>query len=271
VGVRRAVRALVLDACVIAALGIGVSLTSGTLGERLSQRTGLNAFQARAVVVGVGATLSIPFLVGILRTGRVLGQTLARRAFPEPEGSRLDLAAAPRRALIVALQLTTVLVVGAPIVAVTQPFLPAFAGVAVLLAISIVLAFFLWRSAADLQGHVRAAAEGIVATFGPHKEPEPAEAERALRRAYQLLPGLGDPVPVRIDEQSPVVGHELTEIGLRGKTGATVIAISRGGDIVLVPDGHQVLEAGDVVAIAGTRESIEAATRLLAGKPRSSA
>lgn len=41
------------------------------------------------------------------------------------------------------------------------------------------------------------------------------------------------------------------------------MAISRGEEIVLVPDGHEVLKADDVVALAGTRDAIEAAKTLL--------
>jgi CPA2 family monovalent cation:H+ antiporter-2 len=189
---------------------------------------------------------------------------LSRRAFPDPEPQRLDLAAAPRRAFVVAVQLMTVLVVGAPLVAVTQPFLPDFVGLAVLLLAVLVLGMVVWRSAADLQGHVRASAEAVVAAIGTAPATDANESERALQRAYQLLPGLGEPVPVRIDEHSSVSGRSLSEIELRGRTGATVVAISRGTDVVLVPDGHEVLRPGDVLALAGTRDAIEAAKRLVA-------
>jgi CPA2 family monovalent cation:H+ antiporter-2 len=208
--------------------------------------------------------LSAPFLFGILRTGRALGQLLSRRAFPDPAPGRLDLAAAPRRALVVAVQLTTVLVLGAPLLAITQPLLPAFFGFGVFVAMLLTLGFVLWRTAADLQGHVRAAAEAIVDAIGRQARQEnPAEGERALQRAYHLLPGLGEPVPVRIEAASPAVGRSLSELGLRGHTGATIIAISRGAEVVLVPDGHVELKAGDVVALAGTRTAIEAARQLL--------
>jgi CPA2 family monovalent cation:H+ antiporter-2 len=261
---RRALRGLIIDACVITALSIGASLAAVPAGERLAGRTGLTAFQAQALIVGVAVLLSVPFLVGILRTGRVVGQLLSRRAFPDPEPNRLDLAAAPRRALVVAIQLGTVMVVGAPLVAITQPFVPAFAGFGVLLACLLVLGVVVWRTAADLHGHVRAAAEAIVDALGRQgRQVDPREGERALQRAYQLLPGLGEPVPVRIEESSPVAGLALSDLGLRGRTGATIIAISRGKDVVLVPDGHETLRAGDVVALAGTRPAIEAARQLL--------
>ncbi len=261
---RRELRALALDACVVVALCVGASLSTTTLGAKLAERTGLAPFYARAIVVGAAVLLSSPFLVGIVRTGRALGQTLSIRAFPEPQSGRLDLAAAPRRVLIVAIQLTTVLVIGLPLVAVTQPFLPPFAGVGLLFGMLFILGVVVWRNAADLQGHVKAAAEAIVSAIGSQPRlPGEKEAERSLERAYQLLPGLGDPVPVTIPGTSPLAGRPLNAIGLRGRTGATVIAISRGTDVVLVPDGHQVVEAGDVLALAGTSEAIEAARRFL--------
>jgi CPA2 family monovalent cation:H+ antiporter-2 len=230
----------------------------------LASATGLHALQARSLLLGVALLVSVPFFFGIVRTGRILGDLLARRAFVEPLPGRLDPAAAPRRAMIVAVQLATVMAAGAPLIAVTQPFLPAFAGISVLLAGAIVMGVIFWRSAADLQGHVRAAAEAIVhAMDDQHRRGGPAESERSLQRAYELVPGLGEPVPVSIPAGSPFAGHTLADTELRGRTGATVIAISRGQDVVLVPDGHELLQAGDVLALAGTREAVDAAKKLL--------
>ncbi len=261
---RRALRGLALDAGVIAALSIGVAVGAAPLSARIAAGGGVTPALVRALVVSGAALLAIPFLVGIVRSGRALGQTLAGRAFAEPQPGRLDLAAAPRRSLVVAVQLATVVVVVAPLVVVTQPFLSPFVGLGILVAGLVVLGVVVGRTAADFHGHVRAAAEVIVEAIGRHGRPAgAAEGERALQRAYELLPGLGEPVPVRVEDASPVVGMHLAELGLRGRTGATIIAISRGPDVVLVPDGHERLQAGDVVALAGTREAIAGARHLL--------
>lgn len=262
---RRTLRVLAVDACVVAGLTIGAAVLGGGLARRLASATGLGDAPAGAIVALGSAAAAVPFLAGIVRTGRMLGQQLSRRAFPEPASGRLDLAAAPRRGMIVAVQLTTVLAVGAPLVAVTQPFLPPFVALAVFAAAVAAMAAAVWRSATDLQGHVRAAAEVVVDALGRHARYDgPGGGERALRRAYELLPGLGEPIPVRLAATDGAVGRTLTELELRGRTGATIIAISRGDDVVLVPDGHVRLEAGDVVALAGTGESIAAARELLA-------
>ena len=267
----RTIRVLMVDAAVIAALAFAAALVGTTLGDRLAARFGISSFAGRAAVVSGAFLLSVPFLVGIGRTGRALGQMLSRRAFVDPEPNKLDLAAAPRRALVATIQIATLLAVGAPLVAIIQPLMPPMFGIALLVIIPILLGIALWRTTADLQGHVRAAAEVIVSAIGRHSSKGAAgEGERALERAYHLLPGLGEPFPVRIRESDPAVGLRLSQLGLRGRTGATIVAISRGEEVVLVPDGHEVLHAGDVIALAGTREAIEAARQLLA-TPRGAA
>ena len=62
---------------------------------------------------------------------------------------------------------------------------------------------------------------------------------------------------------SPAAERTLAELNLRGATGATVLAILRHGEPVLVPSGHERVHAGDVLAVAGTEEAIAAARELL--------
>jgi CPA2 family monovalent cation:H+ antiporter-2 len=76
------------------------------------------------------------------------------------------------------------------------------------------------------------------------------------------LPGLGAPVPLRLDPSSSAVGKTLAQLNLRALTGATVLAIQR-GRIGIVPAASEVLQAHDVVALAGTEGSIRAARELL--------
>jgi K+:H+ antiporter len=261
---RRAARAVAIDAAVIAALGIGVSIASAPLGAEIAGRMHIRPVYGRFLIAAGALLVSIPFLAGIVRNGRILGQLISMRALPEPESAKLDLAAAPRRAFVVGIQLTTLLVVGAPLVAITQPFLPMGIGFGILVFCLGILGIILWRAAGDLQGHVRAAAQGIVETIGRKpREGDAEDAQRALERAYRLLPGLGEPVSYRVDGGSPFAGRRLASINLRGRTGATVIAISRGAEVVLVPDGKEVLNAGDVLALVGPRNAIESAMHLL--------
>jgi CPA2 family monovalent cation:H+ antiporter-2 len=78
----------------------------------------------------------------------------------------------------------------------------------------------------------------------------------------ELMAGLGSPAPIEVGAGNHYVGKTLAEINLRGLTGATVLAIRRGHDSVLIPAGSDRLEVGDILAIAGTQESREAAQKL---------
>jgi CPA2 family monovalent cation:H+ antiporter-2 len=125
-----------------------------------------------------------------------------------------------------------------------------------------------WRGATDLQGHVRAGAQAIVEvllTAAHAGAPAAAPDEADLLGDFQkILPGLGDPTPLRLDARSPAVGRSLGELNLRGVTGAAVLAIMRGEQGLLGPSATEQLRAGDVLALAGTHEAIEAARQLLA-------
>jgi len=80
--------------------------------------------------------------------------------------------------------------------------------------------------------------------------------------------GLGALAAVRLDPGTAVIGRTLAQVNLRGRTGATVLAITRTDGGVLVPTAKERLRAGDVLAVAGTHEAIAAArAALLSGPP----
>jgi CPA2 family monovalent cation:H+ antiporter-2 len=167
---------------------------------------------------------------------------------------------------VVTLQLASVLFVGAPLVALTQPFLPGVLGAVVLLMLLVVLGVGFWRSATNLQGHVRAGSQVIVAALAAQSQSSGEEPHgEDLKDVRAILPGLGEPTPVRLETASPAVGRTLAELNLRGMTGATVLAIQRGEEQVVVPTAHEALRAGDVLALAGTHEAIAAARAVLDG------
>ena len=58
-------------------------------------------------------------------------------------------------------------------------------------------------------------------------------------------------------------------MNLLGRTGATVLAITRAEGGVLVPTAGERLRVGDVLAVAGTHEAIEAAKATLVGRETS--
>jgi CPA2 family monovalent cation:H+ antiporter-2 len=111
---------------------------------------------------------------------------------------------------------------------------------------------------------MRAGAQMMAEALGPrHRGAEAA----TLEQVQHLLPGLGTLVPVRVAAGSEAAGITLAELNLRGRTGATAIALARGGDDTMVfPTAKTQLREGDLLALSGSHEAIEQATRLLTGR-----
>jgi len=265
--IRQLIRWLVVDAVVVAAIIIGASLEMDTIRDWAQQQLQLSRGWSTAIVVAGAALVSAPFWIGLVRVSRYLGFELALRVFPEGQRDQADLAAAPRRLLIVTLQLAIVLLVGVPLVAITQPFVPTLRGAAVLAFLLALLAVAFWRNAANLQGHTRAAAQALVQALARRTQESRAPATaNPLEDVNRLLAGLGSPVAIALTADSSAAGKSLAELNLRGRTGAAVLAIQRAGGAVLVPAGHERLLPGDVLAVAGTQAAIDAARELLAAK-----
>jgi len=263
---RRLAGLVLLDLAVLAGLIVGAALELDRLAPMLSGWTGMAEDSARLILILAASLIAAPLVFGGIRTARLLGLALASRALPQVAAGAVDFSAAPRRALTTTFQLAIVLASGLALVAVTSPFLPPLRGFAFLAGIVAVLFFAFWRSATNLQGHARAGAEILASALArPAPRAEPPQREEARRQKLaEVLQGLGQPVAWPLPEDSPGLGRSLAQLNLRGRTGATVLAITRDGKSILIPGGREVLQAGDVLAIAGTRAAVEAAQGMLA-------
>lgn len=273
--VRRLIRLLIIDLALLVALSLGSTLGIGTLTHFVENRLDVSPTVAPIAVIALAIALALPLSAGVVRVARQLGLTLAEGALPAAAAGKLDMAAAPRRALVVTLQLGIVLVTGLPLLAVTQPILGGFYGPALFALLLFVLGFAFWRGATNLHGHVRAGAQTIVEAIltQAHKGASldlPPVAPAPLSEVHRLLPGLGEPIPFQIQRSSPAIGKSLADLNLRGITGATVLAITRGERGLLIPTAQEVLQEGDILALAGSHDAIDGATRFLS-EPASSA
>ena len=265
---RRLVRVILIDAVLLALVMIGAGAERGRFTTMFSRWTGASPSQSLLLVIAGAAVLAVPLIFGLVQSARMLGFVLAMRALPTAGRRKADFAAAPRRALVTMLQIGTLLIVGVPIVAVTQPFIPNFPGFTLLAILIVVLGIAFYRSALNLQEHARAGAEVIVAALTPQMADDEDEENlfKTMEHVAIMLPGLGEPVPVKIDATSPAVDRTLAELNVRGKTGATILAITRKGETgakVVIPSGKERLRVGDVLALAGTQEAVDAAIEIL--------
>jgi CPA2 family monovalent cation:H+ antiporter-2 len=260
--IRRLAGFLLLDVALIAVLVVASSLARNPLAEALSRVLPLRPVLARALVTLLTFTLALPFLLGALRVARRLGLLLSEEAFPKSHHG-LDLAEAPRRALRSTLELTILFASGAPLIALTQPFLPAQFPFAVVLILGVaLLAIPFWRSTTHLQGHVRAGTQAILETLAAQSR-SGQDGVAKLDELRAMMPGLGEPIVHAIGASSKGIGRSLKDLNLRGLTGATVLAIERAPGDIVFPTADEILRENDTVVLTGTREAVSAAQDLL--------
>jgi CPA2 family monovalent cation:H+ antiporter-2 len=261
--VNRVVRFILLDAALIIALVIGVNLEIDRLSVSIGAMLTMAPERVRFLIVLVSGVIAVPLLYGLITSARALGNRLAGRAFATTQKGKVDPADAPRRALVILVQIAVVLAVGIPTVAITQPFLPPHQGAFVLSIVTLALLIALWRNASNLQGHARAGAQIIATVLSKQMaSTDGAQSEATLEDVNTILPGLGEPVAMRVVPESIAVGRSLAELNLRGATGATILAIRRGDQQIPTPLGREVIQSGDVLAVAGGHDSVAVARAL---------
>lgn len=250
---RRAVLLLVVDAAFIALIAFASVTYMDAATTFLRRSISLSESATHALIIVAAATLSLPFLLGILRCSRVIGAETATQIFTGVEG-----AAVRHRTVQVAIQLAVLIMVGAPLVAVTQPFLSSFRPALVFAAAIGVALVAMWKSAKNLDAEVRAGAQSVIDALEGALPSGTAPSDANHRAAFDI----GAPTPVRLKAEDHAVGKSLRDLDLRGRTGAMVVALER-NDKAVMPSPHEKLESGDVLALVGSRESITAADQLL--------
>jgi CPA2 family monovalent cation:H+ antiporter-2 len=257
---RRPLLSMALDAALLVAVVVGASSAAPRVSAWAAPY-GVGNRVAFAVLVTAAVALGALFAFATGRHAVRLAHVLAMDTIPLLQPER-DLGRAPRRALELTLEIAALLLVGLPVAAVTEPFVPG--GALVVLVMLALVGILARRSIVDFDEHVRAGAELIVemlagqgANAGERPEGEGLEELRAI------LPGL-DAVPLRILAESPAVGRSLAEVDLRAKTGASVLALLRGGRGA-APTPHEPLREGDVLAVTGSEEAVAGARQVLLG------
>ena len=257
----RNIRIILLDGALITTVVIGVDVEVDRLSRILGDLTGMTPDRVRFMVVLIAGLVTVPLIFGLITSARALGNRLARRAFADAQKGKVDPADAPRRALVILIQVAVVLAVGIPVVAITEPFLPPYQGAFVLAVLMLLLLVALWRNASNLQGHARAGAQIIASALANQMASIDGASDETtlLEDVNAILPGLGEPVAIRVIPQSIAVGKSLAQLNLRGATGATVLAIRRGAEQIPTPLGREVIRANDVVAVAGAHDALAVA------------
>jgi CPA2 family monovalent cation:H+ antiporter-2 len=200
--------------------------------------------------IGGVAVVAAPFAYFMFRRMSLLAKRLAEEVIPPADD--VDLGRASRRALALTFEIAITMAVMVPIVAVVQSFVPS--SFAVLLGVAGVLAIAMRGRIVDFEGHVRASSELIVELLGM------PDGDSRFVELATILPGFGGTARVTIGPAS--AGKTLRELDLHARTGASVLAIVRGGHGISPVEPEERLQAGDIVALAGSDDAIAAARRV---------
>ncbi|WP_026532124.1 cation:proton antiporter regulatory subunit [Arthrobacter sp. H41] len=83
-----------------------------------------------------------------------------------------------------------------------------------------------------------------------------------LREEHRDLPGISTR-QFQINPGSPFDGHPLGETRMRSRTGASLVAVLRSGQVQASPTPDFQLAAGDLLVVVGTSEGLDAAADIL--------
>ena len=85
---------------------------------------------------------------------------------------------------------------------------------------------------------------------------EELDAQRAILTQVGEVTRHLDFTWLRLPGDTPFDGRTLGELQIRSTTGASVVGVVHAGSLTANPDGRVRLEAGDLVAVLGTRDQI---------------
>ena len=246
-------------------MGLNVVLITGVfiVAAYIAQRTSGLGFQLPEWVGGQKSFLwfssvlvTLPFFIATFRKLQAVSILVA-------DVSVTRAAAGENAPAIRAVIANTILVVGVAalclwVLLIGTALLPPWPILFVLLSIIAVVTALLWRFFIQIHRTARFALNEILLQSPPPQSHEPREPMPVLLREVELE-------AVTLAGGSPAAGKLIRELQLRTKTGASAVAIERGGVRIINPGADEELKVGDQLLLLGHRNQLDAARVYLAG------
>jgi CPA2 family monovalent cation:H+ antiporter-2 len=145
---------------------------------------------------------------------------------------------------------------GLLVLVLSSTLLPSLNVLLALLALAGVLAWLLWRHFNRVYTSAQAALVETFAQPPPKREPDGAHETSRLAEA--------DLADVAVAPDSVAAGRLIRELGLRTRTGASIVVLERAGTKLINPGPDEEIHAGDRLLLLGTAGQLEKARQLLA-------
>jgi len=221
---------------------------------------------AKAILWFGAVLLTLPLFVATYRKLQALGLLLSELAqrhlpkLPGPEGKSRETAI---QAIIgSAVPLIGAIGMGLLVLVLSSAILPSAKVLLVLLLVAALLTFLFWRSMVRAYSKAQIALEE---TFAAQPEPDPRHATAPVVPAMPAMLKNACIEVVVITPQSPALRKMIRELGIRTRTGATIVAIERAGQSLVSPGPDDELESGDQLMIVGSASQVAAARAFFAG------
>jgi monovalent cation:H+ antiporter-2, CPA2 family len=202
------------------------------------------------------ALLSLPMLVASYRKfealGLLLGERIAHRRGPQTS-------AALQTIFSRAIAGFGVIGLGLLLVVLSSALLPSWKMVGALLLVVIAVAMLLWRGLIRIYSRAQVALKDTLAEAAAPYSIAPPTVANLLKEARVET--------VLIRPSSPAIGKLISELGLRSRTGASIVAIERNGETMVNPGPDEEIVEGDQILLLGRSSHLEAARREFSPAP----
>lgn len=200
-----------------------------------------------------------PVLYGFTKMSSALIIRLSQSVFPV--GIGLDTEGAPAEKLFkLTLWSILCLVVSFPLLASVSVFLDSMVFSALVVLILATILYRLWKSAGQVAYEYETGGTKLLSVIKKQTFQQSEVSQSDSSPSH--IPGLEDLDAIHI-MKSTHVGKTLADLNLRNLTGATVVSIARGPDLVMFPSHAECVTLGDVFHIWGTDEAKAKARSLL--------
>ncbi|MBI4375669.1 MAG: cation:proton antiporter [Elusimicrobia bacterium] len=202
------------------------------------------------------AMLSLPFLLALFRKTHAVMLVILEAAISQPGRDPVGLNPFWARLALG----FSMLVVGAWYLSLSADLLPGWPHAALPVSLLAIAVLLLWRYMNRLYSRIQVALRDGLAR--KHVEPE-AATKALLHFVSALTPESVHINSIVLEPGCWAQGRSIREIELRSKSGASILQISRGGEMLPAPGPELRLHEGDKLLLIGEDEQIEKARAVL--------